>query len=159
MFINAEHPPLTNVIEPRQQEHFTFPAEWEEHDFVWITWSSEAYWSGESTDKLIIDIIKALQPFVKMKVVVKGAEEQEKVSRLLRDRVTVREENVEFVAIPENDRWLRDMGPIFLKGDKGSFKIADFGYNFYGEFPKDDPFCRMVEEVHREIARRFDLLW
>lgn len=134
----------------------TFPAEWEEHDSLWITWSNESYWGGEKTGKLVLKIIKSLSPFVKVKVIVASAEEQEEVTKLLSDR-SVKLSQVEFVMIEENDRWLRDMGPIFLKNKKGEMQIADFKYNFYGEFPLEDPFCVKVDRVHKKIATDLNL--
>lgn len=133
-------------------ECFTFPAEWKEQECIWITWDEQRYWSGERTDSVVLNIIKSVQPFQKVKIIVSSQEEQEKVSGLLG-----RIDNVQFEIIEKNDRWLRDMGPIFLKGDRGSFKIADFGYTFYGERPKDDELCVMVDSIHKEVAKRLEL--
>ena len=133
-------------------ERFTFPAEWEEQDCIWITWDDQSYWSGERTGSLVLNIIKSIEAFEQVKIIVSSEDEQEKVSRLLE-----RKDNIKFEIIEKNDRWLRDMGPIFLKGSRGNFKIADFGYTFYGERPKDDPFCVMVDKIHKEVAERLKL--
>src|SRR5574338_466818 len=133
-------------------ERFMFPAEWEPQDCIWITWDDQRYWCGEPTGNLVLNMIKSIQPHQQVKVIVSSHEQQEKVSKLLATA-----DNIKFEIIEKNDRWLRDMGPIFLKGNQGGFHVADFGYTFYGEFPKDDPFCILVDKIHKEIASRMKL--
>lgn len=134
------------------QEQFVCPAEWEKQARVWIAWNDQAYLSGESTGKVVIELIEALQPFVRVRIVVAGDGEKEQVSYKL-----TKSDNIEYMVIQPNDRWFRDMGPTFLKGDQGNFKIADFGYSFYGEKPPEPGFCEMVNDIHKEIARRLGL--
>jgi agmatine deiminase len=137
-------------------ELFSFPAEFERHEFVWVTWTSEVYMSGKPTDKVVVQIIKELYPFVTIKLVVESQPQLIKVKRILKEN-NIPDEQVSFIIIPNNNRWMRDIGPIFLKGDKGNLKIVDFNYNFYGELPTSHPYSKEVERIDRVIAHKLRL--
>jgi agmatine deiminase len=137
-------------------EVFRFPAEFEPHEFIWLTWTDEVYMSGKPTDAVVLQIIQALSPFVKVRVVVESQRQLGKVKRILKGK-HIAEEQIAYTIIPKNNRWMRDMGPIFLQGDKGSLKIVDFNYSFYGELPTSHPYAKEVERIDRLIARQLGL--
>jgi agmatine/peptidylarginine deiminase len=41
---------------------------------------------------------------------------------------------IEFIEIPTNDTWLRDIGSVFLKskGEQQELVVVDFGFNAWG---------------------------
>src|SRR5262245_2119834 len=102
------------AAEINDQEVFTFPAEFEKHDFVWIAWSDEAYLSVKPTDRVTLQMIKELAPFVRIKLVVDTSRQMRRVKRLLQQN-GVPENRIVFMVLRKGDRWFRDMGPIFLK--------------------------------------------
>lgn len=138
------------------EEAFHVPAEFEPHDFVWIVWTDEYYRAGEPTDRVVLRIIKALAPFVRIKLVVESRTQWRKVKRIL-GKHGISGKRVAYLIVPRNDRWIRDSGPIFLKGDRGRLKIADFNYNAYGELPTSDTYSKQVERLDRAIARQLRL--
>jgi agmatine deiminase len=138
------------------EEEFVFPAEFERHEFVWVTWTDEAYCAGKPTDGVVLQIIKEISPFVKIRLVVKSRGQLITVKKILREH-GISGRQVDYVVIPRNDRWLRDMGPIFVKSNKGNLKIVDFNYSFYGELPTSHPYSKQIERVDRLIAHHLRL--
>jgi len=137
-------------------EVFSFPAEFERHEFVWVTWTDEVYMSGKPTDKVVLKIIEELSPFVKIRLIVESQPQLIKVKRILKKN-DIPDEQITFLIVPKNNRWMRDMGPIFLRSDKGNLKIVDFNYSFYGELPISHPYSRQVERIDRFIAQKLRL--
>lgn len=116
-------------MEQESPEH-RMPAEWEEHSRTLIAWPQrEAAWRGvgieqaRGTHAEVVDAVAAFEPVL---LVADPSEVED-----ARARVTSR--NVEVVALPIDDSWLRDSGPIFVTSGDGSLAGVDFGFNAWGE--------------------------
>lgn len=106
------------------------PAEWEEHSMTLIAWPQrDDAWRGVGIEQArdshaeVIDAIAAFEPVL---LVVDPSEVESARSR-------VPGANVEVVAIPIDDSWLRDSGPIFVVDDEGGMAGVDFDFNAWGE--------------------------
>ena len=113
------------------------PAEWEPHSLTLVAWPQrEEAWRGVGIEQArdshaeVIDAIAAFEPVL----LVADPSEVEAA----RARVTSR--NVEVVALPIDDSWLRDSGPILVRARDGSVAGVDFRFNAWGEAftPYDD---------------------
>ena len=99
------------------------PAEWEEHSMTLVAWPQrEEAWRGVGIEQArdshaeVVDAIASFEPVL----LVADPDQAESA----RTRVTAA--NVEVVAIPIDDSWLRDSGPIFVVDGEGGMAGVDF---------------------------------
>ncbi len=129
-------------------ESFRFPAEWEPQSAILIAWPhADTDWSErlgvvEDTYAALVGAITRFQP-----VVICAEDEDLQIyaeARLRSARVDM--ERVRFVPAEYDDTWLRDTGPISLRGEHG-FKLLDFRFTGWGgkfQAARDD---RLVGEL------------
>ncbi len=109
-----------------QEEAYYLPGEFEEQEAVWLGWQGyEPYY------KTGADMIEALLPFVRVKVVTES-DSIKSVCRLYLTNRNIDTTAIQFYVIPDNEFWIRDHGAIFLKNRSGEKKVVDFGWNTYG---------------------------
>lgn len=113
------------------------PAEWGPHERTLIAWPArEAAWRGttiEAAREVHAQVVAAVAAFEPVTLVVDPAHADD-----ARRRVPT--ENVEVVALPIDDSWLRDSGPLIVVGPNGRRAGIDFRFNAWGEAfaPYDD---------------------
>jgi agmatine/peptidylarginine deiminase len=127
---------------------FRFPAEWEPQSAVLIAWPHAGTdWADrlaqvEETYVALVAAITRFQP-----VVICAIDDDLQTyaeARLRSARVDMAK--VRFVPAEYDDTWLRDTGPVSLRGD-GNFKLLDFRFTGWGgkfEAIRDD---RLVGEL------------
>lgn len=136
---------------------YSFPAEWEEQEAMWLSWPhKEASWPEK-----IHTIYKPYSEFIKVvaedqKVRINVADEAMKsfaVGHL--ESVDANLTNIEFYFNETNDAWCRDHGPAFiLDKNKNKKAIVDWGYNAWGDkYPPYD----LDDVVPTKIAQHFNL--
>lgn len=102
-----------------------FPAEWERHGVVMMSWPHSATdWSYmlESVRECYVNIINAIVESGE-KVLLIGPEEEMSALSLPEGVFKISEET--------NDTWIRDYGPLTLT-DKTGFRLLDFRFNGWG---------------------------
>ncbi len=105
------------------------PAEWEPHDACWLAWPSHAdEWPGalDGARRAVAEMAVALSGGERVELLVLAGESEDSARRAL-DGAAVR-----FHTIPFGDVWLRDTGPVFLRGAGGELSAACFGWNGWG---------------------------
>jgi agmatine deiminase len=106
------------------------PAEWERHERTLVAWPArEAAWRDttiEHARDVYAQVVAAIAAFEPVTLVADPAHVDD-----ARARVTG--ENVEVVALPIDDSWLRDSGPIIVRGPNGERAGIDFRFNAWGE--------------------------
>ncbi len=106
------------------------PAEWEPHDACWLAWPSHAAeWPGalDGVRRAVAEMAIALSPGERVELLVLPGESEDSARRALDGS-----ERVRFHTIPFGDVWLRDTGPIFMRGDGGELGAACFEWNGWG---------------------------
>lgn len=129
------------------------PAEWAPHERTLIAWPQrESAWRGttiEQAREAHAAVVAAVAAFEPVTLVVDPSQEDD-----ARRRVTG--ENVEIVALPIDDSWLRDSGPLIVRGPNGERAGIDFRFNAWGEefdsFEKDAEIARLLLD-HLGIER------
>jgi agmatine deiminase len=132
------------------------PAEWAPHERTLIAWPArEAAWRGttiEAARDVYAEVVAAIAAFEPVTLVADPAHADD-----ARRRVTA--ENVEVVALPLDDSWLRDSGPIVVTGagaDRVTRAGIDFRFNAWGgafaPYDKDAAIARLLLE-HLGIER------
>lgn len=157
-----------------EKEVYTFPAEFEEHDAVWIGFPNAHYLeiggsldpkvknraNGRTNRDVVAEIVYHLSTHKIMGHVCVVNEEQEDLARTMFEERGVKMAYVNFFDVPFGDSWLRDMGAPFLVGDKGGLKVLDMSFDEWSLGDADIyawPYIWVDEHVDREIARHLDL--
>jgi agmatine deiminase len=138
------------------EDTFLYPAEFEEHESIWLAWPTYQYEPGYSNEDVVLKIIESLVPYVSVDLMVQDKVEAEKVEAIFKAR-NIPYDHVRFRLIPREDIWIRDMGPIFLKNGKGMLKIADLGFNTWGYENQTSEYSMVAERVDRLVARALEL--
>ncbi len=135
---------------------YAMPAEWEPHDATWISWPHPDGISFPGCyDRVIPTFAKMVNAIAESEIVrinVKDGDQERTVRRLLNGAPP---ERIEFHAIPTNEPWCRDHGPIFIKKpDAPRLAIIDFGYNAWGyKYPPFDD----DDDVPTQVGQRLGL--
>ena len=124
---------------------FRMPAEWEPHEATWITWPhKQSDWPGKFAPIpwACAEIVRRLAPGEIVRILVAGKKQEDEAKKILL-RVGVDMKRVEFFRQPTDRGWNRDMGPIFVKQDRGrgEVQVARFRFNAWAKYPdwkKDD---------------------
>lgn len=132
-------------------ESFVFPAEFEPHRALWMAWPTYENKQGLPTEPLLIEIIRAAEGRVAIELLAQDDAETDAIrERFRQEEVPVG--HVTIHAVPHGDVWMRDMGPIFVRGDQGGLRVVDFGFNMWGYESPDSPNSRLEEAVDRRVA-------
>lgn len=109
-----------------------FPGEFEKQQAIWLQWPSEVYNSGDRpVNPVMIRLIKALDPYIRVNVMVRSTGEITSVRNLLKANGYTGA-NSHFYIIDHSSIWARDVGPLFIKDSRYMTRVADFGFNNYG---------------------------
>jgi len=125
-----------------------WPAEWEPHQATWLTWPhNEETWPGrlERVESAFVAMVAALAGREAVFVNVQDAAAAARVRGLLEPAAG----EVRLFAIPSDDAWVRDHGPLFVWRD-GALEVVDFDFDAWGG--KYPPWDRDAE-VARACAR------
>ena len=137
--------------EDETAERFTFPAEFEPHRALWMAWPTYENQRGRPTEPLLIEIIRAAEGRVAVELLAQDEAEAARIRDRLR-REGAPDGHLTIHAVPHGDIWMRDMGPIFLRGDRGGMRVADFGFDMWGYESPDSANSRLEEAVDRRVA-------
>lgn len=114
---------------------FSMPAEWEPHEATWLTWPGNLItWPDgrlEIVERSYLQMMEALLPHEKVRLIVRGPAEREKVEKGLKNSGPLIR-NVVFYEKPAVDSWIRDYGPTYLKGKDGTKAWCKWRFNAWG---------------------------
>jgi agmatine deiminase len=133
------------------------PAEWAPHERTIVCWPArESLWQERFADAKAehAAVVNAIAAFEPVTLAVDPSQEAEA-------RAAVRGD-VDVVAIPIDDSWARDNGPIFVTGDDRRAGV-DFAFNAWGEmftpYDQDARFgARVLEHLGEERIDASDLI-
>lgn len=107
------------------------PAEWEPHRMTlmqWPTITRAGFWGAlfETAKHDYAEVARAIAAFEPVLMIVDPDQVGE-----ARDRCGT--DDIGFLAVPIDDSWARDDGPIFVRDDVGRVAMVHFGFNSWGE--------------------------
>jgi agmatine deiminase len=144
-------------IAQNEAEQFSFPAEFEKIDAVWMGWGITTYTdtaSNEDVENIRLQMLQALTPYVKVHLIVNDTTQQRSlIKKFLAFNIDTT--NIIYFYSPNWHFWLRDYGPIFLRGNKGQLTGVDFGFNCYGDCRTG--FAKTTDEGDSTIAASLGL--
>lgn len=118
-----------------EKEHFSFPAEFDKIDAIWMGWGTHTYTdtaTEEDVENIRLQMLQALTPYVQVRLIVTDtAQRNSLINKFLTRNIDT--SKITYFFSPNWHFWLRDYGPIFLRSNKGHLKGVDFGFNCYGD--------------------------
>lgn len=136
-----------------KKNDFSIPAEFEEQEYIWLTWVETGFLGGDPFYYAALKAMKELTPYVKVKLFFgpQLSYNREQIEKRILSKLTEHSIDTSRITLFYNDRpygAIQDPGPIFLKNNNGEFEIADFRYSH----PDTS-----VEAMDRKIAARLNL--
>ena len=137
-------------------------AEFEPMEAIWLLWSNYDHKDGYSNHKVQSDIIAALLPYVKIKLVVPNdatmnAILSEKGPLSILAKTAVENGRLSFFKEDYQEFWARDMGPAFIVGSDGKLAVADFNFNNWGYGKTTDSITIKDEKLDEKLAAKLNL--
>ena len=137
-------------------------AEFEPMEAIWLLWSNYDHKDGYSNHKVQNNIITALLPYVKIKLVVPN---DATMNAILSDKgplsilakTAIENGRLSFFKEDYQEFWTRDMGPAFVVGSDGKLAIADFNFNNWGYGKTTDPLTIKDEKLDEKLAAKLNL--
>jgi len=133
-----------------QPEIFTYPAEFEPQSAVWL--GAALRQNGQNDLPVLMAMVRALAPNVALYLVSPDFAQQQQLKSALR-KAGLDERRIRYVIVRSSPtRWYRDIGPVFLKGNRGHLKVVDFSFNCYGDCANGSAEAMKKEGIDRQIA-------
>jgi agmatine deiminase len=139
---------------PPEAPEYTFPAEWEPHEAVWLSYS------GAAKDSVLDHMVRNMDPST---TVVCFIYNDSLLHRLWArwDSLGIDTMGHRFLTLAPHDSLfmtaVRDVGPIHLRHRDGSLAILNYNFNNYGDFTNWwDPgpgFMALRDTIHEFFAR------
>ncbi|MDR3360619.1 MAG: agmatine deiminase [Bifidobacteriaceae bacterium] len=142
------------------EDGFHMPGEFEPHDGCWLLWPERPdNWrlGAKPAQAAFAEVARAIAEFEPVTVGVSAAQYDNAVNQL--------GAKIRVVEISNNDSWVRDCGPTFVKNAQtGEIRGVDWVFNAWGGlhdglyFPwdKDDQVARKICEIERIASYRVD---
>ena len=111
----------------KEGDAFRMPAEWEPHEAVWV-----GVFYGDGRNRVTATLIKSLYKYVPVKLSYDEENRKHQYNIFLHSQ-QVDTTKLQWVKDSVAFNWVRDPGPVFLVNSKGEQKVADFGWNDYGD--------------------------
>ncbi len=116
------------------KESYSIPSEFEEQEYIWLSWVESGFLGGEPFYVTAINAMKEITPYSKVKLFYgpqlkfdKDQIEQRIYAKLIENNI-----DTSRVTLFYNDRSygaIQDPGPIFLRSATGKMAIADFQFS------------------------------
>jgi agmatine deiminase len=107
---------------------FRMPAEWEPHERCWMAWPSRADLWGESLPETQLAYARIAQAIAAFEPVTMIASPEAHAAA-----ASLCGPQVDTLAIPIDDAWLRDTGPAFLVRNDGARAASAWHFNAWGQ--------------------------
>ncbi len=137
-------------------EGYRHPAEWEPHEATWIGWPRNASdWPGKfaAIPWAMAEIVRGIVPGEPVRILAASREHARRARRVL-DRAGLPPERTDFLHIPTDRNWTRDMGPIFVVREKPepALAVAAFAFNAWAKYPDWRKDAKVPERVARLLS-------
>src|SRR5512146_1611779 len=134
--------PQLETRNAKRETNLRMPAEWEPHAATWLAWPhNRSDWPGkfEPIPWIYADIVRHLAAVERVEILVSDAALERAARDVLR-RSHVPLDNIRFHHIATNRSWMRDYGPIFVKGRHGlgAIKWRFNGWAKYSDWRLDE---------------------
>ncbi|MEW6182980.1 MAG: agmatine deiminase family protein [Bacillota bacterium] len=140
----------------KDDHSYVFPGEFEKQQAVWMQWPSEVYNAGsDPVNPVMVSVVKGLAPYTRVNLLSRSEEETAEIKNLLKQS-GLSGDNVHYYIVDHLSIWARDVGPIFVKNEKGKLNVVDFGFNNYSR-DGDPDYIDVESRVDRRTAQLLGL--
>ncbi len=138
------------------QVSYVFPAEFEKQQAIWLQWPVGMYsTASDPVFPVFIDIIKALDPYVRVNLISQSKEEIAQIEDLLKVN-GCSGKNISYFIIDHRSIWVRDVGPVFVKDNRHRLSVVNFGFNNYGRGASED-YLNVESQIDKQAAQQLNL--
>jgi len=131
------------------------PAEWEIHEATWLSWPHNPRdWPGKFAPIrwVFAEMIRYISRGERVRLLVRDAAQAKQAANCLQ-KVGADLAKIDFVEVPTNRGWTRDLGPLFVKSEQGKKAIARYHFNAWANYPD----FQLDNAVPDLMAERFGL--
>jgi len=133
-----------------------FPGEFEKQQALWMQWPEGMYvTASRPVYPVFVDIIKALDPYVRVNLMAQSQEEIVQIKDLLQAN-GYSGTNVHYYIVNHLSIWARDVGPVFVKDSQNRLSVVDFGFDNYGRGASED-FINTESQIDKLAAQLLEL--
>jgi agmatine deiminase len=134
---------------------YRMPAEWERQRATWLAWPhNHSDWPGkfEPIPFVYAEIVRQLVHDTQVEIIVRDAKAEAQARQILTDANVIPnwEQRVSFHQWPTNRGWLRDSGPLFVRGKGRKIAVTDWKFNGWAKYKNwqlDDLLPEKIAEV------------
>lgn len=137
-------------------DNFRQAAEYEPTETVWMIYPQVTHKKSESITAVMSEMIAALAPHTKIKMVVVNDSLRNLALKLIPSQL-ITDSKVTLLKFPYKEFWARDMGPAFLVNNKGEKAIADFMFNTWGYNDTSYFAAKIDEKLDEKIASYYKI--
>ena len=116
-----------SIYAQKNPTKYYMSAEWEPQSAVWMGWYNKPI-----RDSISAQMITAIYKDEQIKMLYRDDTAKFSGNRFL-SKFNIDTSKIKWVKDSVAFYWMRDSGPIFLVNGKGDMRIADFGWNMFGE--------------------------
>lgn len=145
-------------------EHSTFrmPAEWAPQERIWLSWPhARGDWPGKFAPIpwVFAEMVRAITPTQRVGLLVNSPAIRAEAMDML-DRAGVNLTQVDFLEVKTNRGWLRDCGPIWVRGAAGGLTALDWKFTGWAKYANHRLDTRVPEPIagftgHPCVAPRY----
>ncbi len=135
---------------------YTFPEESETHEGTWLQWPHHHQYGTLFRDRLDptwIQLVNELSSSEKVHIIAYDETEKARIISLLQSH-SVDMSQVDFSIYPNDDFWVRDNGPIFVRDRNGDLVIQDWGFNGWGNKADHEQCDRIPNLIAQDQNRK-----
>ena len=110
-----------------KKDNFRMPGEFEPHEGTFMIWperSDNWRYGAKYAQNAFVDVATAISRFEKVTMCANNSQYQNARNML--------PDNIRVIEVSNNDSWMRDCGPTFVKNDSGEVRGINWGFNAWG---------------------------
>ncbi len=145
-----------NIESTPRKDGYRMPGEFEPHVGTWMIWPerTDTWRNGaKPAQKVFSEVAEAISRYEKVTVVVSPGQFSN-ARQILHEKVRV-------IEMTNNDAWMRDIGPSFVKNENNDIRMVDWHFNSWGGlmggiyFPWDQDEIVPVKVAEIENIKRY----
>src|SRR5580698_8941721 len=135
---------------PVSQSTYLMPAEWETHEATWLGWPHELTdWPGKFAPIpwAFAEIVRHLSAVERVNLLVENRAAESRVRSILKKSGATLEA-ITFFQVPTDRGWMRDSGPVAVRGDGGSGTLLNFEFNGWAKYSDHKKDAKVVARAN-----------
>ncbi len=115
------------------KSNYAIPSEFEQQEYIWLSWNETGFLGGAPFYTTIVEAIKEIHPYVKVKIFYGPQLNNDKtqMQKRIYDVLLTNKIDTSKIILFYNEQpygAIQDPGPIFLRNENGELAIADFDF-------------------------------